>query len=234
MKKLAPLILIAGLALTGCGEANTPENSQPVEITPPASASPATESAKPMPSETDSTMVEPQYAFATGMTFGKLTTDGKPGSELKAFLEGAQESVGEEIGDEFTYWTLKIDNREGTESAFPNQFRAYDDAGKEYLFVRTLDLVEGVNDQLPPAPLEAASDSTEWKEYEKMFDLYEAAFEAEDYSANPGAVKEFVIVSGDDLPSEFAKMTIDLGGLVGEADVITLEDAESQGYPLDF
>lgn len=175
----------------------------------------------------------PQYAFATGTTFGKIRAAGEPSPELRAFLKAAAEAEGDTYEDEFTFWTVKIDNREGQAEAFPNGFRAYDKDGGEYLFVGTLDLVEVVQDQLPDAP-DAKVDSPEWKSYEKLFSKYEAAFDSEQLVANPGAVKEFTVVTGDALPDEFTRMTIDLGGLVGEAEVIPLEDAQSQGYPLNF
>ncbi len=167
------------------------------------------------------------------MTFGKIRAAGEPSPELRAFLKAAAEAEGDTYEDEFTFWTVKIDNREGQAEAFPNEFRAYDKDGGEYLFVGTLDLVEVVQDGLPDAP-DAKVDSPEWKSYEKLFSKYEAAFDSEQLVANPGAVKEFTVVTGDDLPDEFTRMTIDLGGLVGEAEVIPLEDAQSQGYPLDF
>lgn len=174
-----------------------------------------------------------EYAFATGMTFGKVTTSGKPSPELDAFLDAAGEDAGDAYEDDFTFWTVTIDNREGHAEAFPYEFRAYDKDGSEYIFKRTLDLVEAVQQQLPDAP-DATEDSPEWKAYEKRFDLYEAAFESESVVANPGALKKFTVVTGDDLPEEFTRMSIDLGGLVGEAEVITMEDANSQGYPMDF
>ena len=228
MKKFAPfaLLAIAGLALTACGAADTQTEPMPVEASTSATPSlvePTKESSSP-----------DEYAFATGMTFGKVTTSGKPSKELDAYLEAVSKSVGEDMEDEMTFWTVKIDNREGLEVAFPNELRAYDSKGEEYLFVRTLDIVEAVNEKLPELSDKATLESEEWKAHQKLNDKYIAAFESESLSANPGAVKEFTVATGDDLPDDFAKMTIDLGGLVGEADVITMNDAESQGYPLDF
>lgn len=233
MRKTGLAVLaIAGLALTACGAADAQTEPMPVEAS--ASATPSL-TATPEPVEPTKESFSPdEYAFATGMTFGKVTTSGKPSKELDTYLEAVSKSVGEDIEGEMTFWTVKIDNREGLEKAFPNELRAYDSKGKEYLFVRMLDIVEAVNEQLPELSEKATLESDEWKDHKKLHDLYIAASESETSSANPGAVKEFTVVSGDELPDEFSKMTIDLGGLVGEADVITMDDAESQGYPLDF
>lgn len=232
MKKFLPLMLVAGLALAGCSSSAEP-SSGASETPTPAPSSPTAEA-----TTAESPTVDPEasdeYAFATGMTFGKVARSGEPSKELKAFLEASSEAQGEDYKDVLQFWTVKIDNREGFEDAFVNGLFGYDEAGKEYTFVRTLDLVEATQEALPDAPENATAESAEWKQHKELFDLYSAAFESEQYSAKPGAVKEFIVVTGDELPSEFAKMTIDLGGLVGEADVITLEDAESQGYPLDF
>lgn len=232
MKKFAPFILVAGLALAGCSS-STDEPSSASETATPAPSSPSAE-APPAESPTADADASEEYAFATGMTFGKVSTSGKPGPELEAFLDHAAEVTGEAYEDDLSFWSVTIDNREGTDAAFPNELRVYDQSGEEYLFARSIDFVEAVNEALPDAPANASADSDEWKAYEERMDLYRAAFDAEDSVANPGAVKEFVVVSADDLPSELTKLTIDLGGMIGEADVITLEDAESQGYPLDF
>lgn len=225
-------LALSSVALVGCSvtaEEPAPtavsESSAPATVKPEATEKPAAES-----NGTD----EPEFAFATGMTFGKVTRSGEPSKELKAFLEASSEAQGEDYEDVLQFWTVKIDNREGFEDAFVNGLFGYDEAGKEYTFIRTLDLVEATHEALPDAPENATAESAEWKQHKELFELYSAAFESEQYSAKPGAVKEFTVVTGDELPSEFAKMTIDLGGLVGEADVITLEDAESQGYALDF
>lgn len=235
MKKILPLPIALALLLAGCAssEPSTIADTAPA-TSPAAEVTPAVEPTQEQPTaSTTAPGAASEYAFATGMTFGKVTTSGTPGKELKTFLDGVAESTGEGYKDEVTFWTVKIDNREGTDEAFPNELRAYDKDGGEHIFIRSLDLVEAVQEQLLDAP-DAPADSPEWKSYEKMFDMYSAAFEAESYKAKPGAVKEFTILTIDDLPDEIAKMTIDLGGLVGEAEVITLVDAESQGYPLDF
>lgn len=235
MKKILPLPLALALLLAGCASSESaaitdtaPSTSPAIEVTP------AVEPTQEQPTaKTTAPGASSKYAFATGMTFGKVTTSGTPDKELKTFLDGVAEFTGEGYKDEVTFWTVKIDNREGTDEAFPNELRAYDKDGGEYIFIRSLDLVEAVQEQLPDAP-DAPAESPEWKSHEKLFDMYSAAFEAESYSAKPGAVKEFTIVTIDDLPDELAKLTINLGGLVGEADVITMDDASSQGYPLDF
>lgn len=236
MKKILPLSLVAALLLTGCASSDpkvAEESATPSTATSEAATSVEPSQEQPA-AETTASSEATAYAFATGMTFGKVSTDGEPGKEFEAFLDGVEESVGEEVGDQFTYWTVKIDNREGTDDAKPNQLRMYDAAGTEYLFVDALNIVEAVFEQIPEAPEDATGDSPEWREREKLFKLYEKAFDAENQLAHPGAVKEFVVVTGDKLPDEISKMAIDLGGLIGEADVITMEDAESQGYPLDF
>lgn len=234
MKKFSPLavLAIAGLALTACGATDAQTEPMPVEAS--TSATPSlTATPEPVDPSKDSPSPD-EYAFATGMTFGKVTTSGKPSKELDTYLEAVSKSVGESMEDEMTFWTVKIDNREGLEAAFPNELRAYDSKGEEYLFARTLDIVEAVNESLPELSDKATLESEEWKDHKKLHDMYITASESETSSANPGAVKEFTVVSGDELPDEFSKMTIDLGGLVGEADVITMDDAESQGYPMDF
>lgn len=233
MKKLVPALAVAALALVGCSAADSaPEPSAPVETTTVAAQSTeATAEAAETPTPSG---IADEYAFATGMTFGKVATEGQPSNELDAYLRAAGEAIGEPYDDSLTFWTVKVDNREGFEAAAPYQLRVYDTAGNEVLFVRPLDLVEAVEEEMPEAPEDATAESPEWKAYEELFDLYKAAFEAENFLANPGAVKEFTIVTGDDLPDEIVKMTIDLGGMVGEADVITVSDAEAQGYPLDF
>ena len=231
MKKIPPLALALTLLLAGCASSEPSTTDAAPATSSATEVAPTNEPTQEQPAvETTATGTTSEYAFATGMTFGKVATSGAPGKELKTFLDGVAEFTGEGYKDEVTFWTVKIDNREGFEAAFPNEFRAYDKDGGEYLFIRGLDLVEAVQEQLPDAPAE----SPEWKSHEKLFDMYSAAFEAESYSAKPGAVKEFTIVTIDDLPDEIEKMTIDLGGLVGEAEVITLVDAKSQGYPLDF
>lgn len=231
-KTITALALAAALTLTACTAQPQQQIAEPAESASAVSSAPA---AATTPTASSEPVVEPtEYAFATGMTFGKVTTTGKPGKELDAFLSAAAETVGEEYPAGFEYWTVKIDNRDGFEVAFPNELRVYDEAGNEYLFIRGIDLVEAAQEEMPDAPENATGDSPEWKEHERLFGLYESAFEAENYSANPGAVKEFTVVTGDDLPDDIARITIDLGGLTGEADVITLEDAQSQGYPLDF
>lgn len=225
---LPALALAMGLASCSASQPDSAASEIPT-----ASATAVEPSVTPAPSATAVEDTTAEYAFATGMTFGKIHTAGEPSPELRAFLKAAAEAEGDTYDDDFTFWTVKIDNREGQAEAFPNEFRAYDKDGGEYLFVGTLDLVEVVQDQLPDAP-DAKVDSPEWKSYEKLFSKYEAAFDSEQLVANPGAVKEFTVVTGDELPDEFTRMTIDLGGLVGEAEVIPLEDAQSQGYPLDF
>lgn len=227
----AALLLALGLAsCSGSQPDASGESATAVESSPTTTASAA-------PSSESEPVIEEEggheYAFATGMTFGKVLTDAEPSNALVSYLRAASDAMGEEYDNEFTFWTVKIDNREGFDAAAPSQLRAYDKDGGEYIFMGTLDLVEAVNDQLPDAP-DATADSPEWKAYEKLFGLYETAFDSESTIANPGAVKEFTIFTGDDLPDEISRMTIDLGGMVGEADVIPIADAESQGYPLDF
>ncbi|MGC0270823.1 hypothetical protein ACPROK_14780 [Glutamicibacter soli] len=235
MKKLliASSTLALSLALVSCSGGSEPAPATTPSEAPAASAAPVESSASTSASKPADESGVKEYAFATGMTFGKVATSGKPSPELDAFLDAAGEDAGDAYEDDFTFWTVTIDNREGHAEAFPYEFRAYDKDGSEYIFKRTLDLVEAVQEQLPDAP-DATEDSPEWKAYEKRFDLYEAAFESESVVANPGALKKFTVVTGDDLPEEFMRMSIDLGGLVGEAEVITLEDANSQGYPMDF
>lgn len=49
-----------------------------------------------------------------------------------------------------------------------------------------------------------------------------------------GAVEKFVMITGDSIPNDLKRVTVSFGGMVGEVDAITVDDAESQGMSMDF
>lgn len=155
------------------------------------------------------------YAMA-GMTAGKFNL-GKamaPDNDLLSALRKADPEA------DWKFVELTIDNREGTEDAFNHEIRAYDADGEEYGFVRPIELLDPLREELGDEVF--------------PFEVYENLWEKYDQTAHPGAVEKFVMITGDSVPNELKRVTVSFGGMVGEADAMTVEDAESQGMPVDF
>lgn len=217
MKKFAPLILVAGLALAGCGSADTtPEAKSPLAETVAPSESVASDAPMEFEVEPSAITVDSNLYAMAGMTAGKFNL-GKavePDEELLSALKKADPEA------DWQFIELTIDNREGSEEAFNHEIRAYDAAGQEYGFVRPIELLDPLREELGDTGF--------------PFELYEKLWEKYDQTANPGAVQKFVMITGDSIPSELNRVTVSFGGMVGEADAITVEDAEAQGMPMDF
>lgn len=221
MKKniIAASVIALSLVLTACGGSADPVQSDASTVLETVESSDSAPSEMPMEYEAEPgnlRITDDLYAI-TGVTAGKLNLSEKANGdpELIKWLEKADPEA------DWSFVTLTIDNRDGTENAFGHEIRAYDEAGKEYGFIRPLDLLD-------PLREEHGDSGFEFSIYERLWELYDEPF------AKPGAVKEFVMVTGDKLPGELARVTVSFGGLVGESDAITIADAESQGMPMDF
>lgn len=220
-------ILALGLALTlsACGSPApdaapaAPEQSVAQPSAPSASASvdPVAKAAgealgAPMEYE-EGALTGTEFAFAINNTFGKFTLPGKPDPELAPLIAKLDGAVA-------TFVTVTVDNREGFDEAFINSIRGYDAAGEEYVFERAIDVVGILHDELTDSQM--------------SYDKYSELFDKHDGSAARGQVKEFLMVSGDELPESFKRIAVDAGGLVGEVDAVTLAEGVAQGMPLEF
>lgn len=220
MKKFLalPAIAVASIFLASCSGSTeaeptvAPGSSESVEFeTPPALEAPMEFEAEPSELTVDSDL----FAMV-GMTAGKvnLGVHSKPDQELLGALKKADPDAN------WTFVELTIDNREGSEEAFNHEIRAYDASGQEYGYVRPIDLLDPLREEL--------------SETQFSHELYEKLWEKYDTEAHPGAVKKFVMITGDEIPEELKRVTISFGGMIGEADAMTIEDAKSQGLPTDF
>lgn len=220
MKKFLPLpmIAVASIFLASCSGSTeaepsvAPSSSAVADLeSPPALEAPMEFEAEPSELTVDSDL----FAMA-GMTAGKvnLGLEARPDQELLDALKKADPDAN------WTFVELTIDNREGSEDAFNHEIRAYDASGKEYGYVRPIELLDPLLEELG--------------ETEFPHELYEKLWEKYDTEAHPGAVKKFVMITGDEIPKELKRVTISFGGMVGEADAMTIEDAKSQGLPTDF
>lgn len=218
MKKFAPIALVTALVLTGCSSSPGPSSSpasgvaETVESeTPAASDIPMEFEAEPAVLTVDSDL----YAMS-GMTAGKFNL-GKPAEPDKELLSALKKVAPDA---DWKFIELTIDNREGSEDAFNHEIRAYDAAGEEYGFVRPIELLDPLREEL-------GDEGFPFEVYEKLWEKY-------DQTAHPGAVEKFVMITGDSIPNDLKRVTVSFGGMVGEVDAITVDDAESQGMPMDF
>jgi len=221
MKKFVFLPVAAALALAGCS--STPE----AEPTASPTIAEAVETTAPATSATSSTAGESEsqqpaddssgYAFATGMTFGKFTLPGKPDDGFLKIMKRYDDA--DELGD-VSFVNIKIDNRQADEKAWVTEVRVYDEAGSEYLYVSPVDLLD--------AMFEKDQSKMDYEsEYMKYFDKYNT-------QVSQGAVGTETLISLDPLPKDIARVIVNTGGFAGDIEAVTIEDAKSQGYPLDF
>lgn len=224
MKKSLTLFAAAlVLTLTACGgqpaaqptPADEPIATASTKEQPPASSEP-TESLEGDPMEYEAgSLTGTDYAFAVGMVIGKFSIPGSADKDLLEVMKRYDDDI-----SSLTFVNVTMDNRQGDEEAHAAEIRAYDAAGKEYLFLSASTIVDAMY----------AEDKTKMDydtEYMELFDRYTD-------SAKPGEVDEFLMVTGDKLPDEFARITVNAGGLIGEVDAVTLEEGKAQGMPLDF
>ena len=221
MKKtfLASAVLVA-VALTGCSSSSgTPAPAK--SASPEVSATP-TESAAPL-TGTDDVPASPSertastaWAFATGYTFGKFEIPGEP---MDDFLD-IMKRYDEEGAKEATFISVKVDNRESDEEVWVREARGYDADGNEYKFIDPVELLDMMFE-------EDDSKMDYDDEYMKYFDEFQE-------TASPGEVHEFQLITFDELPEDgFRRVMVDTGNL-NEVEAVPMEEAESQGYPLDF
>lgn len=213
-------IAVFGLALTGCANGGQDPETAPTaaqETSQPSAEPTAEETAgAPMEEERPSTASSSgEYAFATGMTFGKFEIPGEPREDFLKIMKRYDEDV-----EDVSFLQVKVDNRESDVEAAVMEVRGYDADGNEYLFV-------GPEEILDTMFAEDQSKMDYDKEYMKFFDEFTD-------SASPGEVQEFTLISMDKLPDEFARVMVDAGGSLGEVEAVTMEEAKEQGYPLDF
>ena len=154
-----------------------------------------------------------EYAYASGMTFGKFEIPGEPD---KGFVE-IMKRYDDTVDPKFV--NVKVDNRQADESAAVVEVRIYDAAGEEYMFVSPLDLLDAMRD-------EDESKIDYDTEYMKYWDKYNT-------SVSMGQMATETLISLDDLPDEFNRVIVNTG-LGGEVEAVTIEEAQEQGYPLDF
>lgn len=156
----------------------------------------------------------PEYAFATGMTFGKFTVPGKPDTGFLKLMERYGEV------ENASFVNVKIDNREGQDKAWVMNVRVYDAAGTEYLFVDPRDLLDKMFD-------EDQSKMDYDTEYMKYFDKFGD-------TVSKGEIDTMTLISLDKLPSEISRVIVDTGAFAGDVEAVTIDEAATQGYPLDF
>lgn len=222
MKKtlLAVPLLSAALLLVACGASNSGNegSTAPSTGSTPSSteSSPATASTSTATETSEVTeQAQGDYAFAIGNTIGKFTIPGQPDKGFMEIMKRYDDDV-----SMFTSVNVKVDNRQSDVEAGIIEIRGYDAAGKEYLFLDPVDILDAMFQ-------EDQSKMDYDKEYMKYFDEFTD-------SASPGEVDEFLLMSGDKLPDEFAKIIVNAGGMVGEVEAVTMEEAKAQGIPLDF
>lgn len=210
-KKLALALIAAALCLTvtACG-GSTPASESAASTPAPVEET----SGAPMEEEpTITAKTAGEYAYATEMTFGKFEIPGDPDKGFVDIMKRYDKTVDPK------FVNVKVDNREGYESAGVVEVRIYDKAGEEYKFVSPLDLLDAMRD-------EDESKIDYDTEYMKYWDKYNT-------SVSMGQLATETLISLDDLPDEFARVIVNTG-IGGDIEAVTLDEAVEQGYPLDF
>ncbi|WP_460994404.1 hypothetical protein [Sinomonas soli] len=139
---------------------------------------------------------------------GKLDLPGKAPADLEALRSTAG-------AGKVTYATVKVDNRKGTALANMYELSVYDAAGKEYTMKNAYKVVDEWRQSKPDL------DSETYNRFIKASNKYMD-------TADPGAVKEFVMV-GDfpNLPAEFAKVTVYANGGMASVDALPASEKAS-------
>lgn len=210
-KPLTALAAATLLALTGCNATTTTEQPETATTT---AAAPATASPTTIPDQPDARApTTMEYAFATGMTFGKFRIPSDPDKGFLKLMERYDDDT-----DQVQFVTVKVDNREGFDNAGITEIRGYDKDGKEYLFVDPSDILDMMFE-------EDQSKLDYDKEYMPYFEKF-----ADPVSV--GEVGEQYFLTMDELPNEFRRVIVKVSG--EDVEAVTVDEAEEQGIPLDF
>lgn len=213
MKKLSSLVVAVGLTLTGCSAQPAAESTDRSISAPTSATALTTEALGPEAEPSSEAGTDDQFAFATGMTFGKFTVPGESDKGFTSIMKRYDDDL-----DNLTYLNVLVDNRDGNDTIRIGEVRIYDEEGNESMYVSPLLFLDKMY-EIDESKMDYES------EYMKYFDEFNEG-------VSMGKKTTATLISLDKMPEKISRIIVKSN--LGEVEAWTLKDARDQGYPMDF